>query len=242
MTDSTDNTTPQADTPAASDTPAAAPQKKQDSYPLSQRFSLNYSALEDRIVLRATRRDNNQIIILLTRRMVLMIMQQVLSRLPALAGLEKTPREFWAEVLQLGHQQAMQEKAAADAKAAPKVAVTNVPTPSAAGDGEREEIVTDPDNLVREPIQDPVYLATDLVVGSANSGLTLAYKGLRMPAGMTQPTKSEPVVAIPLEITHLHQLIDLLVAQSRRADWHLPLDLPWLEAPDLKVPDAVITH
>jgi|SRR5690554_3275754 len=253
MTDSTDtdqttehSSVTGAPSPSQSGTaPADAvpAKKKQESYPLSQRFSIHYSALEDRLVLRATYRDEKQVVVLLTRRMVLLVLQQVLSRIPALAALEKTPREFWAEVLQIGHQQAMQDKAAADAKAAParKAAADAArQPPSANGDAERS--TTSTDMSPREPIQDPVYLATDLMVGGATKGLTLAYKGLRMPGAMIEPSKAEPIVAIPMEVSHLHQLIHLVVAQSRRAEWHLPLDLPWIEAPDDKVPDTVITH
>ena len=216
--------------------------KADTSYPLSQRFSIHYSAYEDRLVLRATLRDGSPLMVLLTRRMVLILLQQILSRLPALAGLEKTPREFWAEVLQLGHQQALQEKTASDAKVAAKAPAqsdTESPRPSTAVDDETD---TDPQPAERKPVEHPIWLATDLVIGNIDSGLTMAYKGLRMPGAMVEPSKTAPIVAIPLEVSHLHQLIHLLVEQSRRANWHLPLDLPWLEAPDDKVPDTVITH
>jgi hypothetical protein len=40
-----------------------------------------------------------------------------------------------------------------------------------------------------------------------------------------------PVLAIPLSLENVHQLIELFITKAREAYWQLPVDLPWLESP-----------
>ena len=79
----------------------------QTTYPLSKRFSIGFSAYEDRLLLTTEPPETGPTTVLLTRRMVLLMLKQILNKLPALTGLEQTPVAYWQQVLELTHQQAV---------------------------------------------------------------------------------------------------------------------------------------
>jgi hypothetical protein len=62
--------------------------------------------------------------------------------------------------------------------------------------------------------------------------VTLAFKGLPMPDAMVKPSSYQPIFAIPLDVDNVHQLIELLISKCEQAQWHLPLELPWIEPPE----------
>jgi hypothetical protein len=76
-----------------------------------------------------------------------------------------------------------------------------------------------------------IYLATELTVHVRADRLTLAFRGLQMPDAMTKAAQHVPVLAIPLSLDNVHQLIELFITKAREAHWHLPVELPWLESP-----------
>lgn len=180
-------------------------------------MSISFSAYEDRLVLRAERGEHGVVSVLLTRRMVMIILQQLLTGLPTLTGLSKTPAQYWQEVLQMSHQHAMQVKSDADkAKAqTPNVASQPQIQPQAQATSAHQAI----------------YLATELTVQTGEKQLILAFKGLPMPQAMVTPSPHEAIFATPLQIDHVHQLLQLLITKSQEAQWHLPLELPWMESP-----------
>jgi hypothetical protein len=141
--------------------------------------------------------------------MTILVLQQILSRLPELSGLNKTPAAYWQEVLQMSHQGAMEAKTRAD-----KVEAEHKPLSAKPG----------------EPSKG-IYLATELTVQVSTDRLTLAFRGLQMPDAMTKAAQHVPVLAIPLSLDNVHQLIELFITKAREAHWHLPVELPWLESP-----------
>ncbi|NLW03948.1 MAG: hypothetical protein GX029_01770 [Pseudomonadaceae bacterium] len=179
---------------------------EQATYPLCQRFSIGYSVFEDRLLLSASTADAGVLGLLLTRRLVFIVLQQILNRLPDLTQLKQTPAAFWQEVLQINHQQALQQKAAAD----------NEP------EADTTTVVTEPD--------DALFLVTGLTTQLQESQLVLAFNGLPMPEGMQQATGFISIVALKLSVDNLHQLLQMLVGKAKEAEWHLPVELPWLEA------------
>jgi hypothetical protein len=183
------------------------------TYPLSKKLNINFSAYEDRLLVRAERTGIDDVTLLMTRRMTMLVLQQVLSRLPELSGLDKTPAAYWQEVLQMSHQGAMEAKTLADEAESGAGKAAHPPTPT---------------DDVPQPSPD-IYLATELTVQVSSDRLTLAFRGLRMPEAMTKALKHEPVLAIPLSLDNVHQLIELFITKAREANWHLPVDLPWLE-------------
>lgn len=185
------------------------------TFPVSEKLTINYSPYEDRLIVKAPRRAAAPVTLLLTRRMTVLILQQMLSRLAELSGLGKTPAEYWQEVLQMTHQQAMASKVKADqtAKASSEAAASAQPAAASTADA-----------------PDSIYLATELTIQVKEQQLTLAFKGLPMPKAMTQAAPHEPVLAIPLQLDNVHQLIELLINRAAAAHWHLPVDLPWLSA------------
>lgn len=193
------------------------------SYPISHQLTVNFSLYEDRLIVRAQLTGVDKTVqLLLTRRMVMIVLRKLLDELPALTGLEKTPGTYWQEVLSMGHQQAMQAKAAAD-KAAAKATEQAEGTGSAkAGESVSGAQQTD----------SKLYLATELTVQlsgqKSDQQVLLAFKGLPMPAAMTEKSPHLPVFAIPLKADNVHQLIELIIGRCKEAHWHLPLDLPWL--------------
>ncbi|MBP0049730.1 hypothetical protein H9C73_13415 [Marinobacterium sp. AK62] len=165
--------------------------------------------------------------------MVLLVLKQILSKLPALTGLEQTPVAYWQEVLHLAHQQAMQRRAT-ETKAQPNASDDAEDT-----DADRPDHSEGQDNI--EPQQKPptrLYIATELTTQLDSDRLKLAFKGLPVPDAMQTPCPHVPVLAVSLEANHVHQVIQLLITQATNAMWHLPVELPWLETPS----DAPVTQ
>lgn len=198
-----------------SDTPAQTPGARDSAYPLSTQLNISFSPYEDRLVLKSKDSQHQASVLLLSRRMVMIVLQQLLSKLPGLSGLDKTPAQYWQEVLQMAHQQAMQTKA--------KSAQTTSDQLSRSASGiQKDSTATKPGTI---------FLATELTVKLESQRLILAFKGLPMPRAMTVASAPEPVFALSLQPGHVHQLIELLITKAQEAVWHLPLELPWLENP-----------
>lgn len=176
------------------------------TYPLGQRFSISFSVFEDRLVLVASLADATSVRLLLTRRMVLLLLQQILRSLPDLTGLKQTHAAYWQEVLQLSHQQALQQKEIAENSA----------------DLDTRPVVAEQDA--------PVFLATGLSIQLQAECLVLAFNGLPRLETMQETTNTASIVALKLETEHLHQVLQILISKAEEAEWHLPVDLPWLEA------------
>lgn len=185
------------------------------SYPISQKLNINFSAFEDRLIVRAERLGAEPVTLLFTRRMTILVLQQVLARLPELSALDKTPAAYWKEVLQMAHQQAMAVKTETDNAEKQAKATASDPGGSAPA--------------APETATSHIYLATELTVQLQKQRLTLAFRGLAMPDAMTHPSRHSPVLAIPLTVDNVHQLIELLIVKAQEAQWHLPVDLPWLQ-------------
>lgn len=204
--------------------------KKSDdiTYPVSKKLNINFSAYEDRLLVKAERLGIDDVTLLITRRMTILVLQQVLSRLPELSGLDKTPAAYWQEVLQMSHQGAMEAKTRAD-KAEAEQKPANVDVDQAAANAvPASDAKTKAADVPGIP---GIYLATELTVQVSNERLTLAFRGLQMPDAMTKASQHVPVLAIPLSLDNVHQLIELFITKAREANWHLPVDLPWLESP-----------
>jgi len=191
------------------------------TYPVSKKLNINFSAYEDRLLVKAERLGIDAVTLLMTRRMTILVLQQILSKLPELSGLDKTPAAYWQEVLQMSHQGAMEAKTRAD-KAEAEQKPTSVDVDQSAGSS-----VPAGD----APAIPGIYLATELTVQVSADRLTLAFRGLQMPDAMTKASQHVPVLAIPLSLDNVHQLIELFITKAREAHWHLPVDLPWLESP-----------
>lgn len=190
------------------------------SYPLSTNINIVFSAYEDRLIVNAERPNHGPVHMLLTRRMTMIVLHQLLTKLPELTGLDQTPAEYWQEVLQMAHQKAMQAKRDTDQAAEESAGLQ-------AGDGERGDAAEA--TATEAPV--PIYLSTELIIKLDDKQLILAFKGLPMPQAMTQASAHEPIFAMPLSDDHVHQLIELLIKKAQDAQWHLPLDLPWLDSP-----------
>lgn len=201
---------------------------KDTTYPLSKQFNMHFSPYEDRLIVRAQRVGGADVHMLLTRRMVMLILQQLLAKLPELTGLDKTPAVYWQEVLQMAHQEAMASKAAADQEIAERQAAEKAEQVPAANSEEAGHEAAEVDDDAPKH----VFLATELMVQSGEERLTLAFKGLPMPEAMVKPSQYQPIFAIPLEVDNVHQLIELLIDKCQQAQWHLPLELPWIEPPN----------
>lgn len=195
------------------------------SYPISKQFTMHFSPYEDRLIVRAQRAGDSEVHLLLTRRMVMLVLQQMLAKLPELTGLEKTPAVYWQEVLQMAHQGAIEAKATADRALADEKQAAADAQPVATQTGED-------DVKPATPVPEQLFLATELTTQISTEQLTLAFKGLAMPGAMVKACQPEPVFAIPLQVDNVHQLIELLIAKCQQAQWHLPLELPWIESPD----------
>lgn len=206
-------------TETANSAPTSAPAKDQ-TYPLSQKLNVSFSALEDRLIVRADRLQAESVIMLFTRRMTMLVLQQTIARLPELSALDKTPAAYWQDVLQMAHQQAMQAKTDADKTAA----ASRLSETAGVADSDKPKPASNK--------QQAIYLATELTVQvSRDKKLTLAFRGLRMPDAMTEAQPHQPLLAIPLTVDNVHQLIELLIVKCQEAQWNLPLDLPWLSPP-----------
>lgn len=204
----------------------ASPTSQADSadttYPLSKQLKVTYSPYEDRLVVKSNNGPDGAVALLLSRRMVMIVLQQLLAKLPGLSGLDKTPTQYWQEVLSMAHQHAMQSKQQGQ-QTAPSSEAPSDQTPAA-----------DISKSATGHGHPAIYLATELTVKLESKRLILAFKGLPMPQAMTVACAPEPVFALPLLPGHAHQLIELLITKAQKAHWHLPLDLPWLENPNTR--------
>lgn len=194
----------------------AEPDAGEATFPLSTSLNIVFSAYEDRLVLRSRRVNRDPVNVLLTRRMTIIVLAQLLANLPELSGLDKTPAQYWQEVLQMAHQTALESGRAAHAG-------------GREGAGQAPEAGAKPAKPGK--LEGAIYLATSLTMQMKDGQLIMALTGLPMPCAMTQPCEREPLFAMPLQAEHVHQLIQLIIDKAREADWHLPLTLPWLESP-----------
>ena len=207
--------------------------KQESNYPLSDHFTLRFSAYEDRLLLSTQRGQFGAATLLLTRRMTVLVIRQLLSKLPDLSGLEQTPHAYWQEVLQMAHQRALAGRASSGAKeAAPD-------SSAAAAGGGHSGGSEDSDQSTDEP---DLYLATEITSELREKRLLLAFKGLPLPKAMRTSCSHEPVVAFTLEPEQVHQFLELIIAKSTEAQWHLPLDLPWLEPVNSGVSAKTTSH
>lgn len=205
---------------------------KDTTYPVSKQLNMHFSPFEDRLVVQAQRSDNSEVHMLLTRRMVMLVLKQLLGKLPELTGLEKTPAVYWQEVLQMAHQEAMEAKATADKALAQEIEQKQAAAAEAAqADPATADAAPEPTET-RSPVPENLFLATELTVQTSDEKLTMAFKGLPMPDAMVKPSQHEPIFAMPLQVENVHQLIELLIAKCEEAQWHLPLELPWMDAPE----------
>jgi|SRR5690606_10427469 len=188
------------------------------AFPLSTSLNIVFSAYEDRLVLRSRRVNRDAINVLLTRRMTIIVLGQLLANLPELSGLDKTPTQYWQEVLQMAHQTALDSGRSGKTEAKEIQAGKEIPSEK---------------KPAKKPgrIEGAIYLATSLTMQRKGEQLILAFSGLPMPSAMTEPCEREPLFAIPLQVEHVHQMIQLIIDKAQEADWHLPVNLPWLESP-----------
>ena len=203
--------------------PSLPPTSGQDTtFPLSQSINLAFSAYEDRLVLRSKRVNRDPVNVLVTRRMTIIVLSQLLANLPELSGLDKTPAQYWQEVLQMAHQSALKSggegktEDGGDERQAAHSDGSNASAPATAKPGK---------------VEGAIYLATSLTMQRQDDQLIMALSGLPMPRAMTEPCEREPLFAIPLQVENVHQLIQLIIDKAQEANWHLPLNLPWLESP-----------
>lgn len=159
--------------------------------------------------------ETSAVTLLLSRRMTILLLTQMLDRLGQLSELGKTPSEYWHDVLQMAHQGAMEAKVKAD----------QAEQSEDHQEGAQTDAATRPDDP-----HGTMFLATELTIQLQEKKLMLAFKGLPMPEAMTQPRPHSPVLAIPLQIENVHQLIELLINRAEEAHWNLPLNLPWLSS------------
>ena len=203
------------------------------TYPLSHQISIAFSALEDRLVVRSLNSSGKVVWLLLTRRMTLTVLRQLLNQLHRISQLDKTPAQYWLELLQLDHQQAMQSKSHTDAEAAGTTASTSSYTAplTAAQMKASPEAKTAEQQTPQTPEERALYIATRLSLENYPRYALLAFQGLPMPKAMTTPAAHQPVFAIRLDRDHLHQLIRLITAKAKEAHWDLPVTIPWLDDP-----------
>lgn len=209
------------------------------NYPISQHINIGYSAFEDRLVVTAQRAGNaGPVTMLVSRRMVLLILKNILNKLPELTGLEKTPANYWREVLQMAHQHAMEAKAQTDQKRSAKARqekaadAADSATDGSADDSAGHAAATDDKPEAGAAASDTLFLATELTLNTVDTKLTLAFRGLPMPHAMVNASAHQPIFALPLQVDNVHQLIELLIEKCEDAQWHLPVELPWLDVPD----------
>lgn len=206
------------------------------TYPLSDQISIAFSALEDRLVVRSHNSNGKVVWLLLTRRMTLVVLRQLLSQLHRISDLDKTPAQYWLDLLQMDHQQAMQNKSVTDDAAADTHPAYTAPLPAAQMS---PRPATEPTasaasalHSAAEPnAERALYIATRISLENYPRYALLAFQGLPMPKAMTTPSAHLPVFAIRLDRDHLHQLIRLLTVKAKQAHWDLPVTIPWLEGP-----------
>jgi hypothetical protein len=196
---------------------------QETTFPLSTSLNIVFSAYEDRLVVRSRRVNRDPVNVLLTRRMTIIVLAQLLANLPELSGLDKTPAQYWQEVLQMGHQTALESgRSASDDETAGNTLTSE------------DSVVADETSESSDTtgkLEGGIYLATSLTMQLKEGQLILALTGLPMPCAMTEPCDREPLFAIPLQVENVHQLIQLIIDKAQEADWHLPLNLPWLDSP-----------
>lgn len=201
------------------------------SYPLSHQISIAFSELEDRLVIRSQNTNGQMVWLLLTRRMTLVLLKQLLEQLHRISHLEQTPAQYWLETLQMDHSQAMQAKRETDEKAL----AYSGPLPAKSTLNPSQKPPQDPAKAATPSAtsgQRQLYLASHLQLEKYPKYVLLAFKGLAMPQAMVTPSRHVPVFALRLDRDHLHQLIRLLIAKAQEAHWHLPVEIPWLKAPE----------
>ncbi|SIT65659.1 hypothetical protein SAMN05216526_0109 [Ectothiorhodosinus mongolicus] len=187
------------------------------TYPISNTINLSFGPLEDRLVLTAERGEHGPVRVLLTRRMVLIMLKQITDQLPKLMGLQQTPQDYWQEAMRISHQNALNAKQQAD-QAQQQAA------------NEDDDAQAQPPNPLPPP-DTPVtmYLATGLTLEQREDNLIMAFQGLLLPEAMTQPCQHIPILAMPLQLENVHQLLQLILQQTIAAEWNLPMDLPWVD-------------
>ncbi|MCK0163732.1 hypothetical protein [Marinobacter sp. S6332] len=216
----------------------------QTSYPVAHQFSIGFNPVEDRLVLTTELKEQGHTTLLLTRRMVLLMLKQMLNRLPGLTGLDQTPARYWQEVLQLTHQQAVEQhrqetEARHTAEQAPESQAEAGTTASATD----SPPTTAPNTADTEPSRaNRLFLATELTCQQASDRLHLAFRGLPMPEAMLKNGHQRPVLALSLEATHVHQVLQLLITHATKANWHLPVDLPWANTSTGNPPARAASH
>lgn len=222
----------EADPPSSDAAPGRPAGANEMSFPLSTDINIVFSAYEDRLVLRSHRVNRSPVQVLISRRMVIIVLSQLLARLPELSGLDKTPAQYWQEVLQMAHQKALESGKAghnprsqgqSDARGGAENEPSQEPSVPKVAEAAAE---TQPARFKGD-----IYLATALTLQRREDDLIMAFTGLPMPCAMTEPCEREPLFAMPLRTENVHQLIQLLIDKAHEADWHLPLNLPWLESP-----------
>ncbi|MCK7542780.1 hypothetical protein MLC59_01170 [Marinobacter bryozoorum] len=211
---------------------------EQTSYPVGHQFSIGFNPIEDRLLLTTELKEAGTTTLLLTRRMVLLVLKQILDRLPALSGLDQTPANYWQEVLELSHQQAVQQHQqeadrgrAQDTCAKAESSSNESTEPARAGEQRYADISAS-----------RVFLATELNAQQARDRLQLAFKGLPMPESMLKNGQQVPVLALSLEATHAHQVLQSLIAQATKANWNLPVNLPWTNVKASRQTARISTH
>jgi len=214
-------------TPPRPASPAAV-EDHEAVFPLSTSLNIVFSAYEDRLVLRSRRVNREPVNVLMTRRMTIIVLAQLLANLPELSGLDKTPAQYWQEVLQMAHQKALESgrKAPAGEQGAAADASADEGRQAAEAAAKRKAAQKKSGKL-----EGGIYLATSLTMQLKDEQLIMAITGLPMPCAMTEPCEREPLFAMPLQVENVHQLIQLIIDKAQEADWHLPLNLPWLESP-----------
>ena len=201
---------------------------KQNRFPISHQLNISFNAFEDRLVLRASRTEGEDAAVFLTRRMTLLILKQLLDRLTSMSDLDKTPSEYWQDVMQMGHEKAMQAKHDQDkAQSRQNDTATKAETYQA------------PENAEGSKTAHSLYLATEITVKMKDKEVMLALKGLPMPVAMTTPTRQEPILAIPLQQENIHQIIEIFMTRATEASWNLPVQLPWRDAKKGQVGSSV---
>ncbi|MGC9457525.1 MAG: hypothetical protein ACP5DC_08350 [Halothiobacillaceae bacterium] len=206
------------------------------NYPLGRQLRLHFSPYEDRLVLKVTLAAGAERTILLTRRMVMLVLRQLLKSLPDMLGLEQTPHAYWRDVLEMEHRAAMTDPVETGGSAARDTSSRESAADDAAGDARQG---------TEEESTPSLYLATGVSAQRRNESLVLALDGLPLPDAMVNPSAHQALVAVVLEPRQLHQVLDLLVGQAEKANWHLPVDLPWMGDPEplqAGPPEGVRTH
>jgi len=202
----------------------------QVTYPVGHQLDIGFCPFADRLLLKARRMRRSDARLQITRRMTLLVLQQLLQQLSTMSGLDKTPIQYWQDVLRMAHEQAMAEKSRVDEQRAQST-VVNVPTDTVSGD--RITITGHGGEDQVRPVSPGVdeYLATDLAVKLSSDELLLAFRGVPVASPVSRAAEPVPVLAISLKSEHVHQLIRLLISTAAKAQWHLPVDLPWLDDP-----------